>query len=163
MRKLMSVLILSAISLSTYTYGAIGDIVIDGKINKKNHGDEYILKASDFNRMNTASIKTTTSWTEAGRAVDFEGVKVKDILDLVGASGKRLRMRALNDYWIDIPVTDVKTYGIILAHKMDGKVLQVRNFGPYFVIYPLDDYATKLNSPVYLSRFIWQVNKITVM
>nr|HBY1206077.1 oxidoreductase [Klebsiella pneumoniae] len=54
-------------------------------------------------------------------------------------------------------------FNIILANKMDGKPLEVRNFGPYFVIYPLDSNPTKLNSPIYLSRFIWQVDKITVL
>mgnify|MGYP000994153421 CR=1 FL=1 len=72
-------------------------------------------------------------------------------------------MHALNDYWVDIPISDVEDFNIILANKMDGKPLEIRNFGPYFVIYPLDSNPTKLNSPIYLSRFIWQVDKITVL
>ncbi|MBL1597847.1 oxidoreductase, partial [Klebsiella pneumoniae] len=29
--------------------------------------------------------------------------------------------------------------------------------------YPLDEHASEINNPLYLSRFIWQVNKITVL
>ncbi|WP_061800663.1 oxidoreductase [Serratia ficaria] len=163
MNKLLSVICALFFSVSLQAFGSIGDIVIEGKIEKKNDGEQYLLKASDFNKMSKSNIKTTTSWTDAGRQVNFEGVKVKDILNLVGAHGSTLRMSALNDYWVDIPISDVNKYGIILANKMDGVGLRVRNFGPYFVIYPLDEHPTLLNSPLYLSRFIWQVNKITVI
>lgn len=51
---------------------------------------------------------------------------------------------------------------MILAATQDGKRLEVRNFGPLWVMYPRDAYPQELNSATYESRFIWQVNKITV-
>ncbi|WP_230202198.1 putative pterin-binding protein, partial [Serratia marcescens] len=93
----------------------------------------------------------------------FEGVKFKDLLKLVGARGKTLRMRALNDYWVDIPVSDIEQFDILLANKMDGNPLKVRDFGPYFVIYPMDKFYDKLNSPTFQARHIWQVSGITVL
>lgn len=165
MRKLIfiaSSIILSS-SFSQFVYSKSGDLFINGYVNVKNSVDGYVLTKEMFDTMSKSSIKTSTSWTPKGQPVNFEGVKIKDILKLVEAKGETLRVHALNDYWVDIPVTDVNTYDIILATKMDGKPLQVRDFGPYFVIYPVDSYPTKLNSPIYLSRFIWQVDKITVM
>ena len=52
-------------------------------------------------------------------------------------------MRALNDYWVDIPVSDIEQFDILLANKMDGNPLKVRDFGPYFVIYPMDKFYDK--------------------
>lgn len=141
----------------------VGDIYINGKISTTNTNNGYILTSQKFNELPKTTIKTTTSWTPKDHPVKFEGVKIKDILHLVNAKGSTLRMHALNDYWVDIPVSDVEEFNIILANKMDGKPLKVRNFGPYFVIYPLDSNPSILNTPIYLSRFIWQVDKITVL
>lgn len=163
MNKLFSMMFNIILIVSLNATADIGDLQIDGNISNKNHENKFILKADDFDKMKKTTIKTTTSWTQKDRQIIFQGVKVEDILKIAGARGKTLRMSALNDYWVDIPITDVNTYGIILADTMDGKKLKTRNFGPYFVIYPLDDYPTKLNSPTYLSRFIWQVNRITVL
>lgn len=146
-----------------YSIAKTGDISIDGKIRKTNSGNVFILSKEYFDNMKKSQIKTTTSWTKKDHRVNFEGVKVKDILNEVGAFGSTLRMHALNDYWVDIPVSDVDKYDIILANKMDGKNLKVRDFGPYFVIYPVDKNPDELNKPIYLSRFIWQVDKITVI
>lgn len=161
---LVSIVLISFISgaSASVTDPGIGDIYIDGKIGVTNAGEAYVLTEQQFNELPQYTIKTSTSWTINGRAVNFEGVRVRDILQLVKASGKTLRMHALNDYWVNIPVSDTTDFDIILARKMDGKPLEVRTFGPYFVIYPLDSNREKLNTPVYLSRFIWQVDKITV-
>ncbi|WP_413715382.1 molybdopterin-dependent oxidoreductase [Serratia ureilytica] len=165
MRKFNSLFIFSlAISFfPASSIAKIGELLIDGEISQRNYGNTYILTESEFNSLKKSHIKTTTSWTATGRAVDFEGVKFKDLLSRVGARGKTLRVHALNDYWVDIPLSDVEQFDILLANKMDGKPLKLRDFGPYFVIYPIDRYYDKLNSPTYQARHIWQVNRITVL
>lgn len=151
---------LATLLLLPFTVNAApGDILIDGNIALQNGKREIVLTKSALSAMPKARIKTSTSWTP--EAV-FEGIPVADILERVGAQGSILRFHALNDYFVDIPVSDVETYHIILATTMDGKPLTVRNFGPYFVIYPIDAYRHELDRPRYHSRFIWQVNKISV-
>ncbi|WP_171887571.1 MULTISPECIES: molybdopterin-dependent oxidoreductase [Serratia] len=165
MRKLISLALsfLVILFISAPSFANKGDIYIDGAITNKNYEDGYILSAKEFNTLEKSHIKTTTSWTVPGHVVDFEGVKFKDLLKLVGARGKTLRMRALNDYWVDIPVSDIEQFDILLANKMDGSPLKVRDFGPYFVIYPMDKFYDKLNSPTFQARHIWQVSGITVL
>ncbi|MNP78119.1 hypothetical protein D3C76_1756660 [compost metagenome] len=51
---------------------------------------------------------------------------------------------------------------MILAYKMDGVMLKIRNFGPLFLVYPRDAAGPELNSPLYNSRFIWQVDRIVI-
>lgn len=77
--------------------------------------------------------------------------------------GSRLKVHALNDYWVEIPMSDVVNYNILLASKIDGKAFSIRDFGPYFVIYPVDERREELNSPVKFSKFVWQVDSITVV
>ena len=50
-----------------------------------------------------------------------------------------------------ISVSDIEQFDILLANKMDGNPLKVRDFGPYFVIYPMDKFYDKLNSPTFQS------------
>lgn len=105
------------------------------------------------------SITTSTAWTPKEK---FTGTSFKDILTEVGITGKIVRVHALNDYWVDIPMSDVYKYNIILASKRNDTPLKVRDFGPYFVIYPLDEHYEELNKPIFYSRFVWQVEHITV-
>ncbi|MDM3535886.1 molybdopterin-dependent oxidoreductase [Serratia marcescens] len=105
------------------------------------------------------SITTSTAWTPKEK---FTGTSFRDILTEVGITGKIVRVHALNDYWVDIPMSDVDKYNIILASKRNDTPLKVRDFGPYFVIYPLDEHYEELNKPIFYSRFVWQVEHITV-
>ncbi|AHG20666.1 oxidoreductase [Chania multitudinisentens RB-25] len=155
-------LLISLLIIPFFLIAKTGDIRIEGKIKIINDDGFFVLSKENFDKMEKSIIKTTTSWTPKGHRVTFEGVKLKDILNKVGAYGKTLRISALNNYWVDIPITDVENYGIILANRMDGKPLTIRDFGPYFSIYPVDD-IPNLNKPIYLSRFVWQINKISVM
>lgn len=132
-----------------------GSLTIIDDASKK----EINLTKEQFEKLKHSTITTSTSWTPKS---DFEGVKIQDILNTTGFKGKILRLYALNDYWVDIPIEDVIKYDIILADKMNGTKLKIRNFGPYFVIYPLDDNAEELNKPIYLARFIWQVYRMEV-
>ena len=68
---------------------------------------------------------------------------------------------ALNDYAIEIPLSDFSEHGAILALKQDGRYMEVADKGPLFVIYPFDD-KPELKSEIYFSRSVWQVRTITI-
>jgi len=148
-------LIASQTSALSFTLEVSGNISrFTDPVNKR-----YVFTDQELFAMPMSSIATTTSWTPKRK---FEGVAVADILAKVGARGQTLSMHALNDYYIDIPRSDVEKYHIILAYKMDGEMLKIRNFGPLFLVYPRDAAGAELNSPLYNSRFIWQVNRIVI-
>ncbi|WP_162302958.1 molybdopterin-dependent oxidoreductase [Buttiauxella sp. 3AFRM03] len=142
---------------------AVGDLKISGAINSTDATGSVLISKNEMSKFERASIITTTPWTESNKKIHFEGVSLMRILKYVGAHGRVLKMHALNDYTVDIPIQDVQRYDILLASSMDGKNLEVKNFGPYFIIYPLDTYKDEINMPKYLSRFIWQVDEITVV
>jgi hypothetical protein len=49
----------------------------------------------------------------------------------------------------------------ILATKMDGHVLTIRDKGPLWIVYPRDAYKV-LQDAKYDYRWVWQLNKIHV-
>lgn len=150
-------LVYGAIFFMSYSYSApSGNITLinaDGKV-------IHTITASEFNAYPQKTICTHTPWTDKIKPACFTGVRVKDILNKYSLISDTFSFHALNDYDVIIPARDINKYDIILASYMNGKKLDVRNFGPFMVIYPLDQYKDSINRPDHLSRFIWQVDKI---
>ncbi len=136
-----------------YKYGDL--LVTEQKTNRK-----VIINKATFDTLPVSEIVTSTPWQKKST---FSGVSFTEILKYADMNGSRLRVHALNDYWVEIPMSDVANYNIILASKIDGKPFNIRDFGPYFVIYPVDERREELNSPVKFSKFVWQVDSITVI
>lgn len=93
--------------------------------------------------LGTHTLRTTTFWTDGVR--EFEGVLASDIMKAVGATGTLITATALNDYMVDIPISDFEKYGVLFALKMDGKELTTRDKGPIWPIYPRDDFPELQN------------------
>ena len=118
-----------------------------------------------FDRMTLADldkslIETTTIWTD-GRHT-FQGVSLHILTELLGVSDGTLLSTAINDYTVEIPVSDAVPDGPIIAYKMDGDEMSVRDKGPLWVVYPYDsspDYRTA----VIHARSIWQLDRIEVV
>ena len=101
----------------------------------------------------------TTPWYTGEQT--FSGVIVQDLLEAVGAHGTTVTVVALNDYSADIPIEDFADMPVILATRINGELLSVRDKGPLFVIYPFD-LDPELNNEVIFDRSVWQVSQIKV-
>lgn len=113
----------------------------------------------ELEQMGMVLVETTTPWNEG--IVDFEGVPIEQILSTAGVSGTVATVTALNDYSVDIPVSDFSQFGVILAIKRNGEYMPVADQGPFFVIYPFDS-DPALDAQPYHGRAVWQVKEITV-
>ncbi len=134
-------------------------LTISGRIDRTNgkgvaNFDRAMLEAMPF-----TTVETMTPWTDA--VVRFEGPLARDLMNRVGARGSRLRATAINDYVVDIPMEDFERFPVILAMKMNGKVLRTRNKGPLWVIYPWSDQPSLRNETGY-SRSIWQIKELVI-
>lgn len=119
----------------------------------------YKMSETEFLSLPQSTIKTGTNWTPVSR---FTGVKITDVLDAVGAKGDTVEFRTLDDYTVQLPIAEFRKYGVILARYIDGKPLDPSKWGPYFVIYPKDDFPAELNVPTTEAKFIWQVTRLIV-
>lgn len=92
--------------------------------------------------------------------VRFRGPLMRDVLDLVGLDDAELvRLTAANDYTVDIPTDDFRSYDAILAMIADGKRLSRRERGPLWLVYPMSQHP-ELTESQYNRRLIWQVVRI---
>ena len=105
------------------------------------------------------TVRTATPWTEGVQ--DFTGVRLRDLLAAVGAQGSTLALTALNDYTVEIPIADARAYDVIVAYRRNGEAMAVRDKGPLWIIYPLDQHA-ELRDPEHQARMIWQLRRIDV-
>jgi len=96
-----------------------------------------------------------------GRRATFRGVLLSRLLAAVGADrATRLHTVAVNDFAVDIPVSDTAAFPVLLATTVDGKRMPVDHYGPVRVIYPTD--GATLDPAVYDPRWIWQLTSIVV-
>lgn len=109
--------------------------------------------------MPATTIETSTIWTEGVHS--FTGVALSDLTDLLGVDGGTILATAINDYTVEIPVTDAVAGGPIIAYLMDGAEMSVRDKGPLWVIYPYDSNSNYRSEVIY-ARSIWQLDRIMV-
>ncbi len=100
-----------------------------------------------------------TPWYEG--SVTFEGPLGRAVLEAVGATGTTLTVAALNDYAAEVPVEDFTGRDTILATRLGGAPMSVRDKGPLFLIYPFD-LEPGLANEKYFSRSVWQIKTIAV-
>lgn len=101
-----------------------------------------------------------TPWTNEATA--FSGPRLSSVLEAAGATGRVLIVKALNDYSAEVPIEDALTLDTILATRMNGKLMSVREKGPLFLIYPFDTHPELFNEK-YFSRSVWQIREVEVI
>lgn len=143
--------------LSTPEHAVI--LEISGSINVKNSNDSALFDRTMLDSLAQTKIITGTPWTDG--VSEFQGPLLRDLLELVGATGTELHATALNNYEITIPMADVVSYPVIVASKMDGKRLSIRSKGPLWVIYPWNNH-NELKTETYYQRSIWQLRSLSV-
>ncbi|WP_284265623.1 oxidoreductase [Roseicyclus amphidinii] len=140
---------------------ARGDVLltVSGAIGQTNAGDEALLDLELLVRLGTTEFETETIWTDGPQT--FVGVELVDLLAALEAEGDILRAVALNDYAVEIPVSDAVEGGPIIAFLRNGEEMSVRDKGPLWLVYPYDNVA-EYRSEVTYARSIWQLARIEV-
>jgi hypothetical protein len=153
LNRIFSVVLGLVIGLGTSAHA--GDAVLTLK-----HSDQILtFDRAALEAMGTETIETTTIWTQGLQS--FEGVSLARLVQVTGVQDGKLLATAINDYSIEIPLTDAVVNGPIVALKLNGKEMSVRDKGPLWIIYPYDSNANYRTEVIY-SRSIWQLNRIEV-
>ena len=134
-------------------------LTVTGAINHTNADGRAEFDRTMLRDLGTASLTTSTAWTDG--TPEFAGVLARDVLRAVGARGTVVTATALNDYSIDIPISDVETYRVLFALTMNGVELTVRDKGPIWIVYPRDDHG-ELQNPTSDEKWIWQLSRLDI-
>lgn len=105
------------------------------------------------------AFRTATPWHTG--TPEFRGPTLRDVLALVGARGREMRVIAINDYASSVPVADAEL-DVVLATHIDGTPIPVREKGPLFIVYNFDG-QPRLRTEQYFSRSVWQVKSIEIL
>jgi hypothetical protein len=132
---------------------------VQGKISRTNDASHTVYRISEAEllKLPVHTIVTSTRWTPKST---FTGPLFSDVLKLVGATGRTVECLTLDDYTVSMPASNAERYGAILAYTMNGKRLEVRDFGPFFLVYPRDTYPSELTGAAADARFVWQVKAL---
>lgn len=134
-------------------------LTVTGDIAHTNAPDAATFDLEMLQAIDASEIKTDTIWTDGDQV--FVGVRLNKLLEHVGASGKNMAAVAINDYAVEIPVSDATDDGPIVAYSLNGKAMHRRDKGPLWVIYPYAS-SNKYRTEVIYSRSIWQLDRIEV-
>jgi hypothetical protein len=168
-RRLVSLpgaLAVCALGVPTTSLGAEASVArerviltVTGAIAKADVAGRVDFDVSEFEHLGLSRLKTWTPWTDG--EIEFEGVWARRLMEAVGARGSEVEARALNDYKEVIPIEDFHSYDVLLALRMNGRLMRARDKGPIWIVYPwsdhpeLDDFATREKS-------VWQLSALHV-
>ena len=132
-------------------------LTLSGQVRHVNQGATAQLDMAMLEAIQQQTVLIHTPWFVQARR--FTGPLLRDVLALAGANGSMLRLVALNDYRVDMPMDDVQRHDVLLARLIDDKPMTVRDKGPLFAIYPFDA-KPELRSAVHYSRAVWQLRTL---
>ncbi|WP_039032282.1 molybdopterin-dependent oxidoreductase [Leclercia adecarboxylata] len=134
-------------------------LTLSGNIQNTNADGKAVFDIASLEKLGLVSFQTTSPWYN-GRTT-FTGVPLRKLMEYVGAKGSIVKVIALNDYTTVIPLNDFNKYNVILALKVNGEYMRIRDKGPLFIVYPYDS-MPELNSQIFYSRSAWQVSKMNI-
>ncbi len=134
-------------------------VLVTGKVHAADSAKGFALTAAVLEKLPQKSFTTNAPWTKAPQT--YTGVLLRDLLAHLGASGTQLQATALNDYAATIPVDDARQFDVIVAYKIDGQLIPVRDRGPLLIMYPFDA-KPELQNRRYYERAIWQLKSVNV-
>lgn len=166
MKTLLAAALLTISTITAANAGQLdvpaGDVVLTvaGNVANTNADGAAGFDLAMLEALAGRSATMETPWTTG--PTTFEGPLLAAVIEAAGGHGKRLLVKALNDYSAEIPIEDAIAYDTILALKMNGATMSVRDKGPLFLIYPFDKNPEIYNEK-YFSRSVWQIREIEVV
>lgn len=134
-------------------------LTVSGDIANTNNAGQADFDLPMLHALGLQSLSTTTSWTDGTQ--NFSGIWMRTVLEAVGARGKTVEAVALNDYTYEIEIEDFSHYPVLLATKLNGNILKIRDKGPLWIVYPLDRFS-ETEKTIIERRMVWQLRRLIV-
>lgn len=135
-------------------------LTVTGKVGAANSEQTILMDRATLEQTGTVEYTVTDPFEE--RPVQYQGILMRDLLALwqVPDDAETAHVVALNDYTIDIPLEDFRTYPVLFALQADGTYMEPDYRGPAMMVYPVDSYEF---DPMAVQRkWIWQIKAIAI-
>lgn len=135
-------------------------VTVTGEIGTTNVDDSIQMDMDTLESVGLVDYTLTDPFE--GGEVTFRGVLMSDLLDLwqVPDNATTLHMVALNDYSVDVPISDIRQYPVIFAVMQDGEYMPISTRGPAMLVYPYGEF--EFDRELYDNYWIWQIKSIEV-
>jgi len=134
-------------------------LTIEGAITRTNAPGRAEFDRAMLEEIGLRRLRTWTPWADGEQ--EFEGIPMTELMAAVGATGTTLRAVALNDFESVIPLADFERYPVLLAMRIEGRQLEVRDKGPLWIVYPWSDYPELDDLPT-RRKSVWQLRSLHV-
>lgn len=134
-------------------------LTVSGSISRNNDGAVANFDRAMLAEMDWKTLETFTRWTDG--PTEFAGVDLADLLEAVGAKGTKIMASALNDYTVEILISEIEANNVFLALDMNGEPMKIRDKGPLWVVYPQSEDQT--TSSAFNDKMIWQLRSIEIL
>jgi hypothetical protein len=119
-----------------------------------------ITHAELVQNLQETTFTTHLPWLD--QANEFSGFAVTDLLKHLKIDDTfAVSFIALNDYTASSKIDDLIKYKPIIAYKQNGKKMKVRDKGPYWLIFNLDQYP-EIDKAEFHSQMVWQIDELMV-
>jgi hypothetical protein len=135
-------------------------LTISGDLELEDGCDTFVFDRASLMALPATTFETSTVWTDGVHS--FTGVSLQTLALEMGMSDGQFLATAINDYTVEIPISDTVEGGPIIAYLIDGEEMSIRDKGPLWVIYPYD-HAADFRSEVVYSRSIWQLDRLEIL
>ena len=141
-----------------------GRVILEviGALAKPNKNGKLLFDRATLEKIGVIRYPNKNKWYS--EEVVFEGVSMKALLDAVGVpdGSVKVRMRALDDFQSDAPLEDFKKWPVMLALKMNGEYMSIKNKGPIWVVYPTH-IDPEVGMPAFQAKWVWQLHELVIM
>lgn len=135
-------------------------LTVTGKIDAKNKGDALELDMATLEKFGVVKYDIDDPWMKT--SVTYSGVLLSDFLKIVGAaSAENIHIVALDDYQIDLTVTEAQKWPVLLATQSNGQYMSVAENGPTRIIFPFGRFSN-IDIVLYQDLSIWNIKSIEV-
>jgi hypothetical protein len=133
-------------------------LAVEGKISATNDGHVLRLGVDTLDQLGVLKVNTYEPW--AKKRMSFQGMWLADMLKVAGIdqSARTVHFTALDDYQVDLTMTEIAKGGIFLATKSaDGSPIPIDQGGPTRIVF-MDGVTAGASA----DQWVWSLKDINV-
>lgn len=133
----VAIVLCAAAAHATNLPAAEGEVVliVSGDLALTNDGDAAVFDMAMLKAIGTNEFETTTIWTDGPQT--FKGTTLMTLMQALGVENGTIRATAINDYSVEIPMTDAVKNGALIAFERNGDKISVRETVRYGLFTPI--------------------------
>ena len=135
-------------------------LTVTGKIGTTNQDNSIVMDRDMIESVGQIEYKVTDPFEN--KPYVYRGPLMSDLLNLwkVPEDAQTLKVAALDDYTVEVPIGEVRKYPVIFALQQEGQYMPTSTRGPAMLVFPYDNF--KFDVTVYNNYWAWQIKSIEV-